>query len=239
MEFVICRNSAIVFTVSAEMIEILKKYNLPNVYFSPNFVDFSIFIEKDYKKREIQDKFIILYSGRFEKEKGIDVLLKAIKYLHENRDRSNFELQMIGYGKMEEWIKQFIRLHNLADYVKLLGKFPLSELPNYYQNADIFVIPSYTEGLPAALLEAMCSGCACVCTNVGVISNYIKSYENGIIIPANEPVELMKAFEYLIDHPQKIPEFGKKAHHFIENVSQDYLNIHQFLYLNVLNRKTS
>ncbi|RLI65191.1 MAG: hypothetical protein DRO88_05275 [Promethearchaeia archaeon] len=234
LEFVICRNSAMVFTVSAEMFEILKRYNLPNVYFSPNFVDFSIFIEKTYPKLEESSKISILYSGRYEKEKGIDNLLKAVEILA--MKGLPFELKMIGYGKMEDWIKKFIISHNLTKNVKLLGKFPLSELPKYYQSAEIFVIPSYTEGLPAALLEAMCSGCACVCTNVGVISNYITSFQNGIIVPPNDHAKLANAFEYLITHPSKITEFGKKARLYIENVSQKYMKIHQFLYFSILMR---
>ncbi len=236
LEYVICRNSAMVFTVSAEMFEILKRHNLSNIYFSPNFVDFSIFVEKTYPKIDKSHKFIILYSGRFEKEKGIDNLLKSVKILREKH--SNFELHMIGYGKMEEWIRNFVIKQNLAKNVFLKGKFPLSELPKFYQTADIFVIPSYTEGLPAALLEAMCSGCACVCTDVGVISNYITSYENGIIVRSNNHIELAQAFDYLMSHhPEKITIFGKRARDFIEKVSHSYIQIHSFLYFYVLQQR--
>jgi glycosyltransferase involved in cell wall biosynthesis len=235
LEFLICSSTSMAFTVSLDLFRLLKKRNLKNIYLSPNFVDFNIFTEKTEFNNTKSKKVSILYSGRYEKEKGIDNLLNAINLL--SRERRNFELHLIGYGTLEDWIRDFIKSKNLENHVFLRGKYPLSKLPEFYKKADIFIIPSYTEGLPAALLEAMCSGCACICTDVGLISSYISNDVNGFIVKPGNSQDLANAIKILIDNPDKLMQFGKRSREVIQTKSGHYVGIHKKIYSYVIQQK--
>lgn len=230
LESLIFRNSNMNITVSKELYELIKERKGKNRFLSPNFVDFSIFTKKiNYFPNS--DKIKILYSGRLEPEKGLDNLLKAILLL--SKKISNFELNIIGYGSMKPLIKKFIRAYNLTDKVHLLGKYQLENLPKFYHETDIFILSSYTEGLPAALLEAMATGCAIISTDVGMISKYIYHNKNGILVPSNNPKALAEKIEYLIRHPELITLFGNEARKTVDRKG-DYIKINSRIYSSIM-----
>ncbi len=230
LESLIFRNSNMNITVSKELYELIKERKGKNRFLSPNFVDFSIFTKK-INHFPNSDKIKLLYSGRLEPEKGLDNLLKAILIL--SRRISNFELNIIGYGSMKPLIKKFIRAYNLTDKVHLLGKYQLEHLPKFYHETDIFILSSYTEGLPAALLEAMATGCAIISTDVGMISKYIHHNKNGFLVPSNNPKALAAKIEKLISHPELITLFGDEARKTVDKKG-DYIKINSKIYSSIM-----
>lgn len=142
----------------------------------------------------------ILSVGVLRHEKGISDLLKAINnidFLHEG-----FELTIVGDGPEREKLQKYIEDNKLEEYVTFKGFVPLGEeLLNIYKHHDIFIMPSISEGTPRVLTEAMANGLAIIATEVGGIPSIINSkYNNGILIPPNNPFKIKEAIEkYLLD----------------------------------------
>lgn len=117
------------------------------------------------------------------KFKGQLDVIKAI-YLLKNEHDCNFtfEYQMIGAGNGKRE-KRLIKKLNLEDNVKILGAIPHKDVNKWLEKIDIYVHPSYSEGLCRSIVEAMSIGCPVICTNVGgnselIDSNYIYRKRN-------------------------------------------------------------
>lgn len=131
----------------------------------PAFVDTLKFyplnqIEKEKLKEKYnlqRDKKYILFVGRLEPLKGIQLLIDAIKELRRTID---IELLVAGKGILSEKVKSY-------DFIRYIGKIPNEKLNEIYNITDLFVLPSYYENCPLTVLEAMTSGCLVLASNVG------------------------------------------------------------------------
>lgn len=128
----------------------------------------------------------ICYAGKMSSAKGIRELLDAAELL--NKSGVKFELTMAG-GCQEKDIK--ILLDNLPCNIKYLGQIPQSELAKLFKKSDIFILPSYYEGLGLVLIEAMACGVIPISTNLPGIEDWINSHvknSNLRLIPMPEMV---------------------------------------------------
>lgn len=121
---------------------------------------------------------VIGVVGRLNPEKGHIVFLEAMKMVVESLP--SCKALIVGEGQERKRLEQFCRENGIDSKVRLLGH-KLS-IGNYYQLMDLVVIPSFSEGLPNVLLEAMILGIPVVATNVGGIPEVLND-ENGVIIP--------------------------------------------------------
>jgi len=136
----------------------------------PNGVDINKF--KPYKKNS--QRFSLLFVGRLEPQKKILLLLQAITYL-----KPRPHLTIIGNGSLKSKITSFAKKNNLK--VALKSKVPHQQMPKFYSNFDVFILPSITEGSSKVLLEAMASGLACIATNIPENREIIQSGKHGIL----------------------------------------------------------
>ena len=99
------------------------------------------------------------------------------------------------------------------------------------RDADIFILPSYREGLPNALLEAMASGCAVIASSVGAIPDVIEDGKNGILITQGDKLQLASSIIKLGSSKQLREDFGTHARktimnqHDINNVWKDVFSL--------------
>lgn len=116
-----------------------------------------------------------------------------------------------GDGNMFNKIKEFIDKNKLNDKVKILGWVPHDELSNYMNDFKLVVLPSYTEGLPNIMLEAMACGTPVLATPVGAIPDVIKDGETGFIMENNSPECIAKNVIRALEHPdlERIVESAK------------------------------
>jgi len=234
-EKIILKNANFVFPVTDELMELTEKRNVKNKFLSPNFVDLTEFKDFRPKNKSILKKRIkCLYVGRFEEEKGIKVLLNSIKILSDVKEE--IELLMVGDGSLKTWVENFIFENDLKN-VKLLGKFSHKEMPNIYNSADIFILPSYTEGSPASLIEAMSCGLAPIATDVGECTKLIEKDKNGIIIPTNSSIKLAESIKFLIRNRFLIEKFGINSRKKVVKYTKNYKKIHEYVYDNILKQK--
>lgn len=169
-----------------------------------HFVDLASFSVK----KEIADREnIVGYIGRLSGEKGVLTFVEAIPAILKVRGDIKFIIG--GDGDLKERVDQFLDKAGAKPKVTLSGWVSHESLPDYLNELKLLVMPSYTEGLPNIMLEAMACGTPVLATSVGAIPDIIKNGENGFIIEKNSP-------EYLT---KKIPEILSR--HDLDKISQN------------------
>jgi len=142
-----------------------------NVSVIPAGVDTEVFQRGKYPRPEVMktDKRNLLFVGRLNRVKGIDLLLRALPLIEEEY-KHGIRLIVIGEGPMEDLVR------NQAESppeIVWLGRLAHSQVTPYYANADMFVLPSRSEGVPISLLEAMSSRTPIVSTMVGGVKSLL------------------------------------------------------------------
>jgi glycosyltransferase involved in cell wall biosynthesis len=110
---------------------------------------------------------VVLYVGNLVPVKGLEVLIDAFARLA--GQGAAFTGLLIGQGPLWSRLEDQVARRELRDRVKLLGPWPHNRLPDWYRAADLFVLPSYSEGVPVVLLEAAACGTPFVASRVGGI----------------------------------------------------------------------
>ncbi|MCK4250324.1 glycosyltransferase family 4 protein, partial [candidate division WOR-3 bacterium] len=147
----------------------LEKYKNKISIAHHHFFDFDKF--KIKKKLEERDN-LVGYIGRLSEEKGTLNFVKAIPKIL--KERNEIEFLIGGDGQLRDKIERYLEGESLNDKIKLTGWIPDEEFSTYLNELKLFVLPSYTEGLPYTLLEAMACGTPVLATPVGAIPDVIK-----------------------------------------------------------------
>src|SRR5262249_1919340 len=105
----------------------------------------------------------------------------------------------------------------IGDDVRTLGWVSKEEVLKLLNKADVFVFPSYYEGMPNAVLEAMASGVPVVATPVGSLPDLIHSGENGFLTPIKDVPSLTEAVLFLLDQPVRAHEIGLAGRRAVEH----------------------
>lgn len=173
---------------------------------------------------------MLLFVGRIEPLKGLDILIEAIRIMHQNDyvKENPFCLAVIG-GDPDESIeatdnhemarvKALTEKAGLGDLVTFLGKKSQDSLPYYYSAAQAVVVPSYYESFGMVALEAMACGTPVVASQVGGLAYLVQDGVTGYTVPVDEPVELANRLTVLLQDTQLRTQMGKHA----EQLAQDY-----------------
>ena len=147
-----------------------------------HFIDFSMF--KITKRLEERDSRVG-YIGSLRKSKGVPNFIEAIPRVLE--EKNNLEFLIGGSGQLQGEIELNLENMGLNRKVKILGWIPHDELPKHMNDLKLLVLPSYTEGLPNIILEAMACGTPVLATAVGAIPDVIKDGDTGFIMEDNSP----------------------------------------------------
>ena len=107
----------------------------------------------------------ILFVGRLDPIKGVQILLRAMKIVC--RELPEAKLIVVGDGEEREYLESLAESLDLKDQMDFIGMIPHDKIPDYLYKADIFVLPSLSEGFPVVILEAMASGLPIIATRVG------------------------------------------------------------------------
>lgn len=161
----------------------------------PNGVDIVKFNPKNdptpaKEKYSLQGK-TILFAGRLEPEKGLEQLIRAMPEIIEKH--KDAELIIAGNGYLKNKLKSFSRKLGVEDNVKFLGWVPKKDLASLYTAAEIFILPSFYEVFPMAMLEALASGTPVITTNVAGMPDVITDGENGVLIEPGSSSEITDA----------------------------------------------
>jgi glycosyltransferase involved in cell wall biosynthesis len=168
----------------------------------PTFVDLDDFKPMDKyacrKKFSLdEEKKIVLYIGRFDGLKGLDLLLNAHKLL-ENESADEYLLLLAGEGEEKARLQELAKRLEIRK-IKFIGALPHSEIAEMINCADVFALASKSEGMPIALLEALACGIPAISTNVGQISDIVKNGYNGFLIEGRDPQVFKQKIAELIE----------------------------------------
>jgi len=133
-------------------------------------------------RSELHDPIKLLYVGRLSPEKGLDVLLEALATLVSDYS-CNAMLTVVGSGDSRAELERLADRLDIRDHILFVGRVAWGdELFNIMLENDVFVLPSYTEGLGLVLLEAMSHSLPVVATRVGGIPEIVSDQESGILV---------------------------------------------------------
>ncbi len=180
------REKAVYFGAEPEKIEVI-----------PNGVDTEIFsilpaeIARKITGLDLDTK-VVLFIGQLIKRKGIHILLEAIPdVVHSIKTSVLFVI--LGEGILKEQLRQRAKELRIENYVQILGAKENKELPPCINSADLICLPSFSEGLPCVLIEALACGKPVVATRVGGVPEIIQNENLGILIPPGDVKELASA----------------------------------------------
>lgn len=156
----------------------------------------------------------VLMVARLSPEKGHLVLLEAVKLL---RDRGRrVEVELVGPGEFRDSLERAVKSLGIEDRVQFLGACSPSEINAALRSTDVFVLPSFAEGLPVALMEAMAVGVPVVTTYISGIPELVIDGWTGMVVPAGRADLLASAIERLCDDPKLVADIVTAARAKVE-----------------------
>jgi len=204
------RYTDIIITINKEDYVIAKKsFKARKVEYIPGIgLDINKFsnvvINKSEKRRELgvpKDAFVLLSVGELNKNKNHEVIIKAIA----NMDNPKAYYIICGKGDEEKNLKKLSEVLGIGDRVKMLGY--RNDVNEIYKVADVFVFPSYREGLPVSLMEAMVAELPIVCSDIRGNNDLIENEKNGYLVKANDVDGFTRAIEKLYKVRKIMKEF--------------------------------
>jgi len=200
-------------------------------------------------KAQYDQVLFVITTVRLDKQKGIDILLKAWAGVVTRED--NLELLIIGKGPHEGEFKDLCQSLGISDSVKFMGE--VSQVEEHLKKSDIFVLASRAEGMSNSLLEAMSHGLTCIATNISGNAELMGMGENSRIPKGNfmptpngllfQPTDidgLTKAILFLVRNPKERENLGRSGRQYIQKnfsidlVAEKYITLYQ----RMLNRKS-
>lgn len=160
------------------------------VHLIPNGVDTSRFTPADRRPGRVRR---ILYVGRLEAEKNLATLMTAAAKL---AGRFPLNLTFVGSGSLQSELRA--QAEALGVITEFTGVVNYRQLPERYRDADVFVLPSFTEGHPKVLIEAMASGLPCVASDCSGNRALIRDGETGLLFDPRSPEALAATLERVL-----------------------------------------
>ena len=207
------KKANVVLCVDTKTKKIIQNYR-KQITLINNGVNLDVLL-KEYKCPRSYDskKIKILFIGRLVEVKGLDLLFKAIQLLPKEI-RNLIQVIIIGTGPL---YRRYLNIASRIPEIIMIGGIPHQEIFPYFKYADIFVLPSYSEGLPVSLLEAMGFKNACISTSVGDIPSRFKDKKELLLVPPGNLSLFQAALIKLISGEQMRIKLGQLANEKIIN----------------------
>ncbi len=184
----------------------------------------SLKIEKKWEERV----FDVGYIGRFSPKKNVMGFLKSVSSLA--GDGKKYKILLGGDGTEKERSMDFIEKVDLEKYITITGWISRDELPSYLNDLKLLIIPSYFEGLPNMMLEAMACGTIVLASRVGSIPDIIEDGKNGFLLDDNSPEAISKGILKIFER-KNIDDIVQNARSTVENRFSKKAAIRNFEYL--------
>jgi len=205
----------VLITLSKNMVKMigLENYDYKTWFALPrldkNFFD-KFGITKIYKER----RNIIGFVGFLRRSKGVLGLIKAIPFI--TKRKNNCKFMLIGSGPLLETIKTEVQKLELSKSINITGWVDDHVyLKKCYNEMKLYVHPSYTEGIPSTIFEAMACGTPVLATPVGGIPDIIKDGENGFLLESNDPEHITDRITKLLDNTELLERVSANAYRYV------------------------
>ena len=187
----------------------------PNtVAFTPNGINTDLFKPLDQADCRIKlgldpKKMILVWAGRLASEKGLADLLLAMPAVLARHEKT--ELILIGDGPEKAALVSQAAVLGLSGVIRFQPGLARAELVDWYNAADVVVLPSHREGRPNVILEAMACGRAAAATAVGGLPELIENGRHGRLVPSRDSAAMAEAIIDLLDRPDLRADLGRAA----------------------------
>ena len=207
------KNANTIIAINPSIKKYYEKHTKKNIQYIPIPLKLKNFEFSETNRESIRKEFgiekkmkVIGYVGRLSPEKNILTLLTSFT---EASEGNPLKLIIVGEGICEPQLKEYVKKKNIQDKVIFCGF--RQDIGKILSGLDIFVLSSYTEGLSTALLEAMASGRAIICSNIPAHQELIQNNREGLLVDPYKPKELQEAIELLSKNDLLREKLGSNA----------------------------
>ncbi|MEO1429929.1 MAG: glycosyltransferase family 4 protein [Cyanobacteria bacterium J06633_8] len=172
----------------------------------------------------------LLYVGRLSAAKGLPILLESLVDLKGRYQ--NVILTVVGDGSDRAALEQMTADFGLTDNVNFVGYKSQSEVREYFEQTDVFVLSSFAEGVPVVLMEAMAAGVPVVAPQIAGISELVEHNVSGYIVPAGDKTHLAQSIEKLLSDGELRGKFGTAGRNKVEkefNINLEAKKLYQVM----------
>ncbi len=154
------------------------------------------------------ESLTLLCVGRLTPAKGQHLLLETLAQI-KTMGRRKIRLVLVGDGPDAASLKALSQRLGITELVRFTGALNQSEVRAFYKTADAFVLPSFAEGVPVVLMEAMASGLPCLSTRIAGIPELIEDGKDGLLVPPSDIDALVKQILALADDRELRQRLGQ------------------------------
>ena len=207
-------------TINDEDYEAAKKFKAKRVYkingIGVDLTKFKFDKDLDHAKFRAElglskDDFVVVSVGELNKNKNTYRILQSIKDI----DDSKVKYLVCGQGPLKEDYEKFVADNGLQDRIKLLGY--RKDIPKILQISNVFIMPSYREGLSLAMMEAMAKGLPIVASKIRGNTDLLGENEGGIFFNPAETNEFTNAIKDLYKDSKKCKQYGERNLEYVKN----------------------
>jgi colanic acid/amylovoran biosynthesis glycosyltransferase len=191
-------------------------------------IDLDVFAMRDAEPQHPRPR--ILCVGRISPEKGQAVLVRAAAMLAERQQP--FQLRFVGDGPFAPTLREEIGRLGLDNHVELLGELPPQQVREELAAADLFCLPSFSEGLPVSIMEAMAVGVPVVATNIAGIPELAVDGVTARTVAPADPAALADALQDLLGNADARRQLAAAARKRVEarhDLHQSGVHMHRLL----------
>ena len=179
---------------------------------------------KPLKKVNETEYCNLLCVGRLTPAKGQAILLESLAQL--KNEGVFITLTLVGMGPDEQSLREYAESLGIGLQVTFTGAVDQDHILDYYKAADIFVLPSFAEGLPVVLMEAMAMEIPCITTAITGVPELIVNGQNGLLVPASDTDGLTKAIRLLVINSALRQQLGRAGRETVLADYDLYSNVH-------------
>ncbi len=196
--------------LSKEWLDIKGKVKNKHVFYLQNAIDLTPYVKMKRARKKCSESIGFLYLGHIGQQKGVFDLVDALKLI-KNREVDNFELHIYGESLSkgeEEKIQIMVEKLDLGKNIFISHPIFGQDKFKAFQEADIYVLPSYHEGMPISIIEAMGAALPVIATNVGGIPDLVEHNKTGLLVSPGDTENLANAMINLLAQPDLRHEMG-------------------------------
>jgi glycosyltransferase involved in cell wall biosynthesis len=204
-----------------------------NIRLIPNAIDTAPYLSLPLRRYSAGKPLQLIYVGRLAREKGLYELLQAVAIVRSQG--LDARLCIVGSGSEQSRLKLTVDQLQLASSVTFAGAaFGVAKL-ELLSHADVLALPSYSEGLPYALLEGMAAGKAVLVTTVGAIPDVVTADVHGLLVPPRDTAALVEAIKRLIADRAVLERTGAAcrhrvaSHYSLEQLVRNFSSVYEEL----------
>lgn len=170
--------------------------------------------EEIRKNLKLRDSFYITFVGSLVKRKGVDLLIEAFKMIKDE----NITLLILGKGPLETVLKKMVEDDKRIEFLGYK-----EDSISYIKASDLFILPSFSEGIPNVVLEALACETPVIATNVDGIPEIIENKVNGLLISPGNPKLIKEAIEYAIENYEEMKKFAKEGKRVLDKFRREVI----------------